>query len=197
VKMKVKRLSRQVKRLKQKVRSEQGSPRPPTGPAGGDLTGNYPDPALGDGVVDSANVANGSLRGGDINPETNIRLERFPAPGISSTTLRGGRLSTQFGGGMTFASTEIFPSLVELNDDEPGSASLDATDLTFEGLFSPFSPEPGQSQYGSMVTLAETEPFDDPPERSALLYVREDMGLTQLVARFADGDIEVLAQEGP
>jgi hypothetical protein len=38
----------------------------PSGPAGGDLSGSYPDPQLGDGSVGAGEVADGSLRLADI-----------------------------------------------------------------------------------------------------------------------------------
>jgi hypothetical protein len=67
---KVKKLNKRVKALEDQLaalQGEQGGARPPSGPAGGDLTGDYPNPAIAAGAVNSAKVAEGSLTGDDID----------------------------------------------------------------------------------------------------------------------------------
>jgi hypothetical protein len=82
VKKKVKKLTKKVRQLQQQLdalasqpgpqgpggpQGPEGPAGPSTGPAGGDLTGNYPNPSIANGAVNSAKVADGSLTGLDIS----------------------------------------------------------------------------------------------------------------------------------
>jgi hypothetical protein len=60
----VKKLKRRLARVERKLaalQAESGSPRPPKGAAGGDLTGSYPNPLIAANAVGTAEVEDGSI----------------------------------------------------------------------------------------------------------------------------------------
>jgi hypothetical protein len=62
----------------------QGPPGPSTGPAGGDLSGNYPNPELAAGAVGGAEVANGTLTSADVGRFSGTSTHDFPSIAASS-----------------------------------------------------------------------------------------------------------------
>jgi hypothetical protein len=61
------------------LQGEQGGSRPPSGQAGGDLSGNYPNPDLAAGAVGSAEVANGTLTSADVGRFSGTTTIDFPS----------------------------------------------------------------------------------------------------------------------
>lgn len=69
IKKKVKKLAKKVNKQRLRIvalEDEQGDPRPPSGPAGGDLTGNYPDPSIAGDAIGSSEVLDGALAAADL-----------------------------------------------------------------------------------------------------------------------------------
>lgn len=103
IKQKVKKLTQQVQQLQQQLDAltsqpgpqgpggpqgpvgpagPQGLTGPSTGPAGGDLTGNYPNPDIAAGAVGTNEVGADVLTGGDINEST---LGQVPSAGSAGS----------------------------------------------------------------------------------------------------------------
>jgi hypothetical protein len=97
------------------------SGRPPTGSAGGDLTGTYPSPSIAAGSVNSSKVSDGSLTGADIDEPTLNRLDSDrviasfgPLPLAGGFASEGGGLLI-LASGSGFRSTGTGPGLIGMD----------------------------------------------------------------------------------
>jgi hypothetical protein len=144
-KKQIKKLKRKLAGFEARLAALEGKPAggPPSGPAGGDLTGSYPSPDIGPDTVGATEIVTDSVGSAELaNAAVFSNLE----VGVS--------FATQFG---TFFNVTDFFNYIEMSEIS----------------------DPGNPANGNEVRI----------------YARESAGNTQLIARFANGDLDLLAEE--
>lgn len=108
------------------LQAEVGGGGPPTGPAGGELSGNYPDPTIANNVITSAKIVNGTITNDDINAAAAIDYGKLNL----SNSIVAGDIAADAVGSSEIAAGAVGTSelaqgiVVELADGSAGSPSL-------------------------------------------------------------------------
>jgi len=176
---KVKKLSKKVNALQQQVATlegEQGGPRPPSGPAGGELDGQFPNPGVG--TVSGLQLAPSTSPAGGIGFGSDTRLYRS---GPNQLETDDG-IELKSGG----SETRLNPGGVGLLLGDGTESSLGPGGL----LLKPALTGSGFVQFG------ETPSGGIAPANTASLYAEDNgSGLTRLFVLFPGGNKVILATD--
>ncbi len=138
VKQQVKQLKRQVKRLRREVKGlarqpgpqgpqgPQGPPGPSTGPAGGDLMGDYPNPLIGPSAVGSLEIADDAVGTEDI-ARNSIGGSQIADSAVTSEDIANNSIGTLDIGDNAVTTLEIANGTVSSAD--LGASAVRAADL--------------------------------------------------------------------
>jgi hypothetical protein len=93
----VKQLKNQVRTLQQQIANLQGqvgTPRPPSGPAGGDLLGTYPNPLIKPNAVGADELANGAVTTVKIT-DNQVTTPKIAESAITTSKIADGAIATE------------------------------------------------------------------------------------------------------
>jgi len=130
VRQQVTKLKRQLAQLRQQVQNiqlqpgppgQQGAPGPSTGPAGGDLAGNFPNPQIAANAVGSPEVLDQSLTTDDLGPnsvassevfDTSLTVDDLGTASVGSSEAINNSLTSDDIGTDAIQSSELAPGAV-------------------------------------------------------------------------------------
>jgi hypothetical protein len=134
-------------------------------------------------AVSGPKIADHTITGDDFATDSVLRVgEGFT--GYAAISAQG------FATGLGHDGTTLDYSGVSVSDGQSGQeAALGLNGFHLETLF-------GSATYGEQITMKESNTAPPPADR-VTIFVRDEGGVTQLVAQFADGTVTVLGEEGP
>jgi hypothetical protein len=96
----------------------------PTGPAGGDLTGSYPDPVIASGTITSAKILDGGIATADL-ADNSVTLEKIADNAVTVAKLPSGAALDNFLRGDGTWAIPAVGSVTEFDPTWDGPANLD------------------------------------------------------------------------
>jgi hypothetical protein len=163
---KVNDLTAQLGQVQQGVSADQGQPRPPTGPAGGELTGSYPNPSVG--TVSGLDLAQSTSPSAGINFGGDTSLWRDAANVLRTDD---------------FIDCQASTCGVRMVDNAVGNTRLTPGGLVVQPL----------GGIGGAVHLEEASSVGNPFSNTARIYATDSSGATQLVVVWPGGNSTQLA----
>jgi len=127
----------------------------PTGPAGGDLTGIYPDPTIGDGKITSAKILNGTIVSADI-ADNAVNSSKIQDGSVVTADLANYAVSTDKIGNGAVTGAKIAQTGAASGQALKWNGTTWAPDDDAHGLDLPYESSAASVHYGSVLKITAT-----------------------------------------